>query len=75
MYHAWFQTLRTKNQASKLLGLLLLTREDVSVDLSLCGILIDCDLKWQTHINYVYNKLLKFTSIFKVIRVIEVGTN
>jgi len=28
------------------------------------GIFIDCDLKWQTHINYVHNKLLKFTSIF-----------
>jgi len=28
------------------------------------GIFIDCDLKWQTHKNYVSNKLLKFTSIF-----------
>jgi len=28
------------------------------------GIFIDSDLKWQDHINYVYNKLIKFTSIF-----------
>ena len=28
------------------------------------GILIDTDLKWQDHINYVCNKLIKFTSIF-----------
>ena len=28
------------------------------------GIFIDCDLKWDIHINYVYNKLLKFISIF-----------
>jgi len=26
------------------------------------------DLKWQDHINYVYNKLIKFTSIFYKIR-------
>ena len=32
------------------------------------GILIDSDLKWQDHINYVYNKLIKFTSIFYKIR-------
>ena len=32
------------------------------------GIFIDSDLKWQTHINYVRNKLLKFTSIFYKIR-------
>ena len=32
------------------------------------GIFIDCDLKWKTHINYIYNKLLKFTSIFYKIR-------
>jgi len=32
------------------------------------GILIDSDLKWQDHINYVYNKLIKFTSIFYEIR-------
>ena len=32
------------------------------------GIFIDCDLKRQTHINYVRNKLLKFTSIFYKIR-------
>jgi len=28
------------------------------------GILIDSDLKWQDHINNIYNKLIKFTSIF-----------
>ena len=33
------------------------------------GIFIDCDLKWKTHINYVHNKLLKFTSIFYKIRI------
>ena len=32
------------------------------------GILIDSDLKWQDHINYVYNKLIQFTSIFYKIR-------
>jgi len=32
------------------------------------GILIDSDLKWQDHINYIYNKLIKFTSIFYKIR-------
>jgi len=32
------------------------------------GILIDSDLKWQDHINYLYNKLTKFTSIFYKIR-------
>ena len=32
------------------------------------GILIDSDLKWQDHINYVYNKLIKFISIFYNIR-------
>ena len=25
---------------------------------------IDSDLKWQDHIDYIYNKLIKFTSIF-----------
>ena len=33
------------------------------------GIFIDCDLKWHTHINYIHNKLLKFTSIFYKIRI------
>jgi len=28
------------------------------------GIFIDCELKWQTHIYYVHNELLKFTGIF-----------
>lgn len=32
------------------------------------GILIDSDLTWQEHINYIYNKLVKFTSIFYKIR-------
>jgi len=32
------------------------------------GILIDSDLKWQDHINYVYNKIIKFTSMFYKIR-------
>ena len=32
------------------------------------GILIDSDLTWQKHINYIYNKLVKFTSIFYKIR-------
>jgi len=32
------------------------------------GILIDSDLKWQDHINYLHNKLIKFTSIFYKIR-------
>jgi len=32
------------------------------------GILIDSDLKWQDHINYVHNKLIKFTSILHKIR-------
>jgi len=28
------------------------------------GIIIDCDIKWQNHIDYLYNKLIKFVSIF-----------
>jgi len=28
------------------------------------GILIDTDLKWQEHINYIYNKLIKYSNIF-----------
>ena len=28
------------------------------------GVIIDNKLAWQYHIDYVYNKLLKFTSIF-----------
>lgn len=28
------------------------------------ALLIDSDLKWQIHINYIYNKLIKFVSIF-----------
>ena len=32
------------------------------------GILIDSDTKWQDHIDYVYNKLIKFVSIFYKIR-------
>ena len=28
------------------------------------GILIDGELKWCDHINYIYNKLVKFVSIF-----------
>ena len=28
------------------------------------GVIIDNKLTWQYHIDYVYNKLLKFTSIF-----------
>jgi hypothetical protein len=32
------------------------------------GIFIDSKLSWQEHINYVYNKILKFTSIFYKIR-------
>ena len=32
------------------------------------GILIDSDLKWKDHINYIYNKLIKFVSIFYRIR-------
>ena len=32
------------------------------------GIFIDSDLKWQDHINYIYNKLIKFVSIFYKIR-------
>ena len=33
------------------------------------GILIDNDLKWKDHIDYVYNKLIKFVSIFYKLRV------
>ena len=29
---------------------------------------IDNDLKWKTHIDYIYNKLIKFVSIFYKIR-------
>ena len=32
------------------------------------GIMIDNDLKWKKHIDYVYNKLIKFVSIFYKIR-------
>jgi len=32
------------------------------------GILIDNDLKWKDHIDYVYNKLIKFVSIFYKLR-------
>jgi len=32
------------------------------------GIIIDCDLKWQNRIDYLYNKLIKFVSIFYQIR-------
>ena len=32
------------------------------------GIFIDCGLKWQEHINYIYNKIIKFTSIFYKVR-------
>ena len=32
------------------------------------GILLDDDLTWSSHINYVYNKLLKFTGLFYSIR-------
>ena len=28
------------------------------------GILIDSKLTWQNHIDYAYNKIIKFTSIF-----------
>ena len=28
------------------------------------GIIIDCNLKWRDHTSYVYNKLIKFVSIF-----------
>ena len=33
------------------------------------GILIDSDLKWRHHIDYVYSKLVKFISIFYKIRI------
>ena len=33
------------------------------------GILIDSDLKWRYHIDYVYSKLVKFISIFYKIRI------
>ena len=32
------------------------------------GIIIDCNLKWRDHIGYIYNKLIKFVSIFYKIR-------
>jgi len=28
------------------------------------GIFIDSKLSWQNHIDYIYNKIIKFTSIF-----------
>jgi len=31
-------------------------------------VMIDCDLKWQTHIDLVNSRLLKFTSIFYKLR-------
>jgi len=33
------------------------------------GILTDSDLKWRNHTDYVYSKLVKFTSIFYKIRI------
>ena len=32
------------------------------------GIFIDSKLLWQNHIDYIYNKIIKFTSIFYKIR-------
>jgi len=32
------------------------------------GVIIDSDLTWKTHIDFVYSKLLKFTSIFYKLR-------
>jgi len=32
------------------------------------GIIIDNNLTWSEHINYIYNKIIKFTSIFYKIR-------
>jgi len=32
------------------------------------GIMIDNDMKWKTHIDYINNKLIKFVSIFDKIR-------
>jgi len=28
------------------------------------GIFIDCYMKWSEHIDYIYNKLIKFVGIF-----------
>jgi len=33
------------------------------------GIFIDSNLNWEIHINYIYRKLIKFTSIFYKIRI------
>ena len=34
----------------------------------LFGVMIDSDLKWQSHVDLVYSKLLKFTGIFYMLR-------
>ena len=28
------------------------------------GIFIDCNMKWSEHIDFIYNKLIKFVGIF-----------
>ena len=45
-----------------------LSLESINGDNAHLGITIDCSLKWCDHISYIYNKLVKFTSIFYKIR-------
>ena len=52
-------------------GLNLYMNDKIKRNVKCCkylSILIDTGLKWQDHINYVYNKFIKFTSIFYKIR-------
>ena len=30
------------------------------------GIIIDSDMSWKEHIDFVYKKIIKFTTIFKI---------
>jgi len=48
---------------------LFINRKEIKTDCcKYRGLLIDSDLKWQNHINYIYNKLTKFVSIFYRVR-------
>ena len=32
------------------------------------GVIIDCELKWKEHIEYIYKELIKYNSIFYKLR-------
>jgi len=38
---------------------------------NILGVMIDTELKWPSHIDIVYSKLLKFTGIFHQLRCYE----